>query len=481
MLAVNNVRFEAPYRLLFIALIFGVIADALLRVGPWGLNLLLTVLCALGAAVLLARWNDVELTGEGRWLAIAAVFFAVALVWRDSPTLTVANACAVAVCMLLAALSARAGQVRLAGVSQYLLGTLYVAMFALAGLLPTLVREVEWRALLKGRWGGPALAATRGLVLAVPPLVVFGSLFAAADANFQRLLDNLFHLDAADLLVRGLLIGTYAWLCGGVLREMLLAPTRPRLASEPPRKLSLGTIELSIVLGLLNVLFAAFVLLQLPYLFGGRVQVSSMGYSEYARRGFFELVWVAGLSLPLLLLLHWLSRPGRLFAVLAAIMIGLLFVIEASAIQRMQIYVGDTGLTELRVQASAFMVWLCIVLVWFVATVLHGQRNRFAFGALVSAFVLIAAFDVLNPDALIVSTNAAHGHLLDNGTFDERPLASLSADATPAIVEALPLLPEPQRAQVTNHLLRKHPAASDDWRTFNWSRARAAAALAGLR
>jgi hypothetical protein len=483
--AVNNVRFETPYRLLVIAVSFGMIADGLLRVTPWGLNLLLAVACALAASVTLTCWSAIDMTGEGRWLVPAIVFFAAALVWRDSPTLTTANACALLVSVTLAALSARAGQLRLAGVSQYLLGTLYVVMYALAGLLPTLTREVPWRQVATARVGGTALAATRGLAIAIPPLIVFSVLLAAADANFERLLADFLDVDMGEFMVRALLIATYAWLCGGVLREMLLAPLRPRVWSEVPRGLTIGAIELSIVLGLIDLLFLTFVMLQLPYLFGGRVQVSSMGYSEYARRGFFELVWVAGLSLPLLLLLHWLvpktaPRTARVFGVLAAAMVALLLVIEASAIQRMQIYVADTGLTELRLQASAFMAWLCLVLVWFLATVLRGYPNRFAFGALVSAFVLIGMLDVVNPDAVIVRTNATYGHLFDSGRLDERPLASLSADATPALVEALPLLPEPDRAQVTARLLKKHSTAQADWRTFNLSRWQAAAALAPL-
>jgi hypothetical protein len=281
------------------------------------------------------------------------------------------------------------------------------------------------------------------------------------------------------------LIGVYMWLAGGVLREMLLAPLRPRPWSEPPRRLALGTTELTIILVLLDLLFLSFVALQLPYLFGGRAQIATVGYSDYARRGFFELVWVAGLTLPLLLVLHWLiprdrPRAARFYGVLAATMVGLLFVIVASAMQRMQIYVADAGLTELRVQASAFMMWLSVVLVWFLATVLHGRRGRFAFGALVSGLLVIGALDVLNPDAWIVRTNAAHGHLLNNGSFDGRPLASLSADATPAIVEALPLIPEPQRRQATEQLLRKHSPPLD-WRSFNLSRAQAATALEPLR
>src|SRR5436190_20286277 len=188
MLAVNTVRFDAPHRLLSIALAFGVIADALLRATPWGLNVLLTLLCALGAAVALTRWSGIELSGEGRWLAAPIVVFGVGLVWRDSPTLTIANAAALLLSITLAALTARSGQLRLAGVSQYLVGALYMFLFALAGLLPTLTREVSWRGAARARWTGGAVAATRGLALAIPPVIVFGFLLAAADANYERLL-----------------------------------------------------------------------------------------------------------------------------------------------------------------------------------------------------------------------------------------------------------------------------------------------------
>src|SRR5207249_11268854 len=111
-----------------------------------------------------------------------------------------------------------------------------------------------------------------------------------------------------------------------------------------------------------------------------------------------ELVWVAGLALPLLLWTHWLLRGGgriaeRVYRGLAAAMVGLLYVIMASAMQRMQLYMADSGLTELRLQASAVMAWLAIVLIWFVVTVLRGERQRFVFGALVSAWMVIAGLD----------------------------------------------------------------------------------------
>jgi hypothetical protein len=170
----------------------------------------------------------------------------------------------------------------------------------------------------------------------------------------------------------------------------------------------------------------------------------------------------------------------RSYRALAFVLVCLLLVVMASAIQRMQLYVGDLGITELRLQASVFMGWLAIVLGWFVLTVLRDQRRRFAFGALVSAFVVIAGLDLANPDAVIVRTNAHFLHLEGEAGFDERPLASLSADATPAIVETLPLLnPQAQRIVVAR-LKTRYAAEDTDWRTFNLSRAQAREALATI-
>ncbi len=67
-------------------------------------------------------------------------------------------------------------------------------------------------------------------------------------------------------------------------------------------------VEVTIILGLLDVLFLGFVAVQGSYLFGGDRLIASqadLSYADYARRGFFQLVAVAGLSLPVLL---WLAR-----------------------------------------------------------------------------------------------------------------------------------------------------------------------------
>jgi len=221
------------------------------------------------------------------------------------------------------------------------------------------------------------------------------------------------------------------------------------------------------------------VLVQVRYFFGGEDQVLSstgLNYAEYARRGFFELVTVTALVLPLLLFAHWLLRTDKrfhvlLFALLAGSLVGLLFVVMASALQRMRLYTEVFGLTELRLYTTAFMLWIFAVLVWFLLTVLRNRRDRFAVGTLVTGFVAIAVLNVLNPDALIVGTNVAR--MEDEKTFDAPYLASLSADAVPPLLASLGAMGEGDRRTVEEALRSRWISSGADWRTYNLGRSRA--------
>jgi hypothetical protein len=332
----------------------------------------------------------------------------------------------------------RTGRLRLAGVSEYVLGGIYAGTLSSAGPVPVAAREIRWQQVARGRWRSTALAATRGVFFAAPLLLVFGALFVAADAVFEELVADLFGFDVAEVFGHLSLILIFAWITAGLLWVALLARTRESLALRRPDVLSLGIVELGTVLGLLDLLFLAFVVVQVRYLFGGAERVATtagLTYAEYARRGFFELVTVTALALPTLLLAHWLLRTEghggrRVFRALAGTLIALLFVVMASALQRMYLFTQEYGLTELRIYTTIFMAWLAVVLVWFLLTVLRGRRDRFAFGALLSGFAAVLLINAMYPDALIARTNFQH--LEEGKKFDAYYLTTLSADAAPS-------------------------------------------------
>lgn len=469
---------------LMAALVLGLLGDLLLRATPWGVNVFLWVALLAGAAVALSRRGRLEAAGEGRWLVPVAVFFAAAVAWRDSPIVASLDVLAVLVALSLAALWGRRGAVRRSGISEYLLGGIYTGALSATGPLPVMVREVRWRDVARGRWRGPALAATRGVFLAVPLLLVFGGLFAAADAVFETLVVELFGFDVVEAFGHLFLMLFFAWISAGLLWVALVASNPESLAFPRPAALSLGIVEVGVVLGLLDALFLAFVAVQVRYLFGGAERVAEtadLTYAEYARHGFFELVTVTALVLPLLLLAHWLLRAEnraqeRTFRALSAAMVALLFVIVASALQRMYLYTREFGLTELRLYATIFMAWVSVVLVWFVLTVLWGRRDRFAFGVLTTGFAAILVINAMNPDALIARVNLSR--LEEGERFDPYYLTTLSADAAPVLFETLPEIPE-ERLEIEpdftaeKAIVQRWGRAETDWRTWNLSRARA--------
>jgi hypothetical protein len=479
-----NKTTEFGLRLLLGALVIGIAADALLAPMVPGLNVVLCLLVLTAVAAGLSRWGRIQTAGEGRWLIFPALFFAAALAWRDSETLQLLNELALLVALALAALRARSGQVRAAGLTDYLLGVPVAGLRSLTGHFPLLFREIGWNELPRGRWSGTALGIGRGLVIAAPLLLLFGGLFASADAVFDQMVQRLFHWDFNWLAHHTITITLYALAAAGFLRLTLASAEWQSPKREQFSRLSLGILEVGIVLGLLDLLFLAFVHVQFRYFFGGAalVRISpGLTYAQYARHGFFELVSVVAWVLPVLLLLHWLLRKEnpaheRLYRALAAMLVAMVCVVMASAVQRMRLYQDAYGMTELRFYTTAFMGWLAVLLLWLAATVLRGHRERFAFGALVSAFLAIGLLDQVNPDAFIVRTNVAR--LASGRSFDPNYVTSLSADAVPALVEALPAMDDARRRSIEKQLLANGSApAREDWRTWNWSRERASRAV----
>ncbi|MGI8545088.1 MAG: DUF4153 domain-containing protein [Aridibacter sp.] len=256
-----------------------------------------------------------------------------------------------------------------------------------------------------------------------------------------------------------------------------------------PKFFTLGLIEILVVLGLINLLFLAFVIVQVPYLFGGMDLVQStpdFKLAEYARRGFGELVAVSALVLPILLLSHWLLRKDKpinekIYRILAGIQIGLLFVIMISATQRLLLYTGNWGygLTTQRFYPMAFMVFLALVFAWFAMTVLRGARQQFAWGTLWLALFVLGTLHVLNPDDFIVRTNI---NLMQQGrTFDANYNSSLSDDAVPAVVESMNLTSNQQKCVVKSNLKYRSDEAKQevDFRSWNYSRWQAKVILWG--
>jgi len=486
--------------LLVAGVVLGVVGDSLLRApGPPGLNLSLWVASVAVAALALHRRAPLALDRERiAWLVIGVVF-AGGLAWRDAPPLKLLALACGTLSFALAAHRLSASWVRRAGVLRYAgalaLGAVHAwtaAALALVDATFSTPREETGRS---AGWRRAA-AVARGLVIATPLVVVFGALFMSADAVFADLVLNVVRVDVELIAGHVLLFFVSAWLATGYLRGFLTGTELPplpvlwrdgALVALAPKRPTLGITEVVTALAALDLLFLVFVLVQFRYLFGGDALVRvtpDLTYAEYARRGFFELVFAVILVVPVLLAADWLlerrsRRDDRVFRSLAGMQIGLVLAVAASAFQRLRLYHASYGLTESRVYAMVLLIWIAAVLFWLAATVLRGRRDLFAFGTLASGLATVALLFVINPDAFIARANVARMGAADASVrFDVAYATSLSADAVPVLIDALPALPRDVQCPLARHMLRRWPPNRDrSIRSWSWSAARASDAV----
>jgi len=451
------------------AFALGVLGDTLLRCFPWGLNFALWAGLLAAAIFFLSGIRRRAFAEGGAWLLLPIAFSPLAFLWHEAPALKALNLLSLLTALSLAMLRARGGRLRVSSLMKYALGSLIAGLSTAFGIFPLVLGNREWNKTAGWRELGTTVAVLLGLALAIPPLLIFGALFMGADAVFRSLVAHFLRAVPTHLA----LIAFIAYIVGGYMRGLLFGKELSPGAQKRSLPLSLGVIEMGVMLAVLDLLFVAFVAVQVRYFFGGSAMVQAttgLTYSEYARRGFFELLTVAALLMPFLLIVHWLLRPDdakvqKSFRWLAGMQIALLFVIMASALQRMRLYQAEYGLSQQRLYPTAFMGWLAVVFVWFSLTVLRGHRERFAFGAMLAGFLLVATLHFINPDAFIARTNMRRARA--GRTFDAQYAASLSADAVPELVAGLPgLSPQDRRTLAKAMIERWSPAANPDWRSW---------------
>ena len=453
----------------------GLIGDLLFHGRPFGLNVGVFAACFVLALALVLRAGRSPFHQGRRWMAVPLLVFAAAFAWHDSPLLTAANLIALAGAVSIGALRRTQPSPVQAGVGDYAAAVGAAGAGAFAGAVHLLHREVPWAEAERKLRGRQAASVGRGLALGLPLVALFGGLFMAADTVFSNFVTSSLP-DWRHAWSHAILAAAIAWAVAGLLRDLVAAREERRVLPAElllSRRFSLGATEIAIALGALNILFAAFVAVQARYLFGGRALVEArahLSYAAYARHGFFELVAVSLLVLPVLLAANALVRERpRIVRVLSAVLVALELVVAASALQRLRLYEQQFGLTELRLYATGTVVWLVCVFGWLCLTTLRG-RGRFAVGALVLGFAATATLNAVNPDALIARTN------LTRPSVDVQYLGQLSDDALPTLVARLPSLRPELRTALAVRLLARTEAGGGVL-AWNASRSRARSLL----
>ncbi len=414
------------------ALLLGIGGDALMHDGPTGIAFGLWIaLVALNAVSLLWRSGRSVSRETAAWLT-AACLFSLGLAWRNSDPLAFFDFCATIGCLAMAAIASSDPERAIFArrMRDTVVAAVRVAGGVAIGILPLAFRELFAESDAK-RVSGRLLPITRAVIISGALLLVFGALLRGADPIFASLV-ALPALDFGNIVSHVVLTCFFAWIVGGWVRTLLIdRSTADRVGMELPFRLD--TLDVTTALGTLNILFAAFVLTQLGWFFGGERflrERTGLTAAAYARQGFFQLVWVVTLVVPVLVGTRAALRPGRALArrhtLLSLPIIALLGAIIVSAALRMKLYVHFYGLTTERFYPLVFMAWLAIVLAWLAVTVLRDWGQPFVAGAAISGLATLAVLNVVDPDAYVARVNIARAARPPVGTQPSLDLAYLS-------------------------------------------------------
>jgi hypothetical protein len=459
------------------ALAAGVVGAVVIPGYQHGLNWLLTF-AAVGAAVVVRRprtaAHDAVLLGAG------SLAFAGTAVLSDAQWVVGVNLVFAAVLAVVA----------VTGVSSWtqLLRDGFLAMLRVLDGIAFVLRPLSHR-LGRLRWqrvGPIARGAGIGGVL----VSIFGGLFLTADRAFAQLThDAVIDVDVdLSLLPARVSVALALIACSGAL-----ALTGPRGGAPVPvllRWLGAGVTtrpagtrvlrrfdraEWVTPLILLDLLFAAFVAVQVTVLFGGQrhvLETAGLTYAEYARTGFFQLCAVGAGALAVVAGTAYLVRQRTslddlLLRILLGLLLGLTIVILVSALKRLSLYEATYGYTRLRLAVHATILWMAgiVGLVLIAGVKLTGRWVPVAAVGLTATALM--TFTLLNPDAMIARNNVERFER--TGEIDLEYVSSLSADAA----GALNALPQPQRDCVFERLGAR--LGEESWMSFNLSRHRARA------
>jgi len=465
-----------------VSLVLGFLFDYFFYGKIPGISFPLYVVTILVGLFVTAHFFKRQLSKEVLWLLVPLIFFSTMVFVRSSSLLTFLNVVASLLLLLVIAEVSFGGKLK-----NFLVGD-YIKIFFLPvkfiyPLFQTLSNLLSLQEINKDR--KVFLQVVKGILMAIPVLFIFLLLFSSADLIFRKHVSDLININIElGTIFRSILVLIATLIYIGAYSYSFREKENQIIAQQNNRKHDVGHIESSILFGLVNALFFIFILVQFTYLFGGGDNISAQGftYAEYARRGFFELIAVAVISLLLLLttekyIVKKETNHVLGFKILSTTLVVQVILIMVSASTRLLLYKEAYGFTTLRLYSHAFIILLAIIFCLLLYKIYKDKReNAFAFRVFISIALFLFFMNFLNPDAFIARRNIER--FTNTGKLDIDYLSRLSSDAIPDTVKVLNISDDDLRKSFARELYwrvlhNNNSLYFSKWQSLNISRMRA--------
>ena len=323
-----------------------------------------------------------------------------------------------------------------------------------------------------------------GILIALPLLLVILLLLSSADAVFSEILSRTFTFDFSffDNIWGYLMLFLFAFFASYCLMSRL---SERNLKETTEDKRTAEPIIGITVTALISLVYLLFCGIQIIYLFAGLGTLPEhYTYASYAREGFFQLVFVCLINLALVLICTGRFQANKLLKGLLTFISACTYIMIASSVYRMLLYIDAYHLTFLRV----FVLWALLVISLLMAgalAVIYRQDFPFVKYCVCTVTILYLIFSFARPDSFIASYNLKNSDAtIEEGAsdsfYDYAYLRQLSLDAAPVIFRnsaALGYEDSYWFIHYQDEAMRSKPSSLRKW---NFSRWRAAGICSNL-
>jgi len=278
------------------------------------------------------------------------------------------------------------------------------------------------------------------LAIVIPLVLIFGSLFAAADMIFEKWITDFFDFDVDKHNVWRVVrtISLFIFFSGVFYAYLLQKRFKKKKEDEQPVNAKVEEkkndyLISNIVLGVLNAFFLLFIAIQVMFLFGGHevIQKYDISYADYVHKGFYQMCAITFLVLIISYVMYRINKSKKidLGKILTSLFVFQTLIITASALKRMFLYEQAYGLTQLRFLVWHFIVYIGLILLALLLIVLFRKHYRlFVKISLIVSIVYLMYMTGINMQAKVAKVNIDRYLAGQDKELDTRYLSRLSVD-----------------------------------------------------
>ena len=272
-----------------------------------------------------------------------------------------------------------------------------------------------------------------GFAIALPLLVIILNLLSSADPVFAKVIKDIFgklfySWDVVKIVIFAAVIFFFVY-------GFIVKTGRRNLGANAPKEGIYEPVIGITITVVLTAFYLIFAVVQIIYLFMNSAGLpDDMTYAEYARRGFFQLLFVAVVNVCIVLIFNAIFRKSVVLKTVLVVMCICTYIMIASSAVRLSMYIKEYALTYLRINTIWALVVTSIVMLGVIISLFWRNMPLFRY-IFLTVMVMFTLYAFVRPGAVISKYNISQAH--SGKEVDLEYVMDIGSDGVPYLIDYL--------------------------------------------